>query len=253
MLKVARQVSDPSLTSIAKLDETEIEVGKVLGKGEFSVVRVISEIELRRKFTLLENEDSQEKRQYMSKNYYRSENDELRYAIKRLRPDVIRKYFQEKSDFSADTDSFLELRKGDKGDELRMSRKGAENVVMDVLATEAMILGQIVHPNIARLRAISTRDPLSPNFFIVIDRLTQILYDKIYAEWKPKVQRLTGKIGGILLQISMSKRFELYLLQEIQLTVAYDIASALSYLHKQRLVFLFVLHYHSLILFESLK
>lgn len=81
------------------------------------------------------------------------------------------------------------------------------------------------------MRAIATGSSLEPNFFIIMDRLYEIL-DHRYEKWVVAKQRYKGGLFG-----RGADRDRLHSLLVERLTVAYDLAAALCYMHEQRLVY----------------
>jgi len=118
--------------------------------------------------------------------------------------------------------------------------------VMD-LALEVRFLSDMMHPNIVKLRAVSTGDVLSDDFFLVMDRLYDTLETRIYKVWKPKQDRqklsLTSLLGKLLCFGGKSKEEgEAELIQdtcllEERLIYAYDLSSAVSYLHRRKIIY----------------
>ncbi len=104
------------------------------------------------------------------------------------------------------------------------------------MATEARVLSNVTdHPNIVKMRALSESGPFggSDGFFIVLDRLYDTLEQRLVT-WKRKIDRLTG-IGAKVL------RRDPFGLEKDQLHIdrlvaAYDLSSAVAYLHKNRVI-----------------
>ncbi len=97
------------------------------------------------------------------------------------------------------------------------------------LALEAKYLSVIQHPHIIKMRATSSTHPCSGNYFIVLDRL----YDTLTARlclWKDDLKKYSG-IGKVR-DLKGEKR-ELKL--ATRLKVAYDLCSALGFIHENRL------------------
>lgn len=218
---------------VARFEEDEIRLGTILGRGEFGVIRSLQSISLSKDFNAA-NEHENSLRKKMSMNLMRNSEmnskckeskqkqcQEMRYAVKSLRADIMMKYFSNKNDRKLDGSNSHSDKHRD--------------VVMDVLAIEAKILSEISHPNIIRLRAISNDHPLSSSFFIVLDRLKEILSDRINLEWRPLIKRLyKGKFINSILKSRENER-NLLLLQ--QLEVASDLVSAMCFLHKNWIIY----------------
>jgi len=102
--------------------------------------------------------------------------------------------------------------------------------VMD-LAIETRFLAVVRHPNIIKMRAISSINPSQKHYFILLDRLYDTLTDRITA-WKKKKAAMQGlqKIRDL----KGDKKKRLFL---DRLIVAYDLCSALNYLHRLNIVY----------------
>lgn len=96
------------------------------------------------------------------------------------------------------------------------------NAVVD-LAVEARFLSVVRHPNIIKMRAMDMSDPFRSDFFVVLDRLYDIMPVRM-RKWKKQ----NG--GGLKKLFDLrGKKAQAFWVE--RLTVAYDIACALSYLH----------------------
>jgi serine/threonine protein kinase len=96
------------------------------------------------------------------------------------------------------------------------------NGIVD-LAMEAKWLAAIQHPHIVSIRGVSLADPCSRNYFIVIDRLHEILTMRLQT-WKKHQPSSLRKMMH-----SGCAKERAYWLERVG--VAYDVASALAYLH----------------------
>ena len=104
------------------------------------------------------------------------------------------------------------------------------------MANEARILSFLTdHPNIIQMRAICQETPFGEpcDNFILLDRLYDTLEKRIKT-WKREVDELTG----IRAHLSRrdpggAKKVKLY---EQRVTVAYDLSSALAYIHRNRII-----------------
>lgn len=142
-------------------------------------------------------------RKFLINNCLR-DSGEARYAIKRLRKEIVQDAQQYPS--------------------------GA----MD-LAVEALFLADLSHPNIIKLRAIAASDPFSiPNddyYFLVLDRLQDTLTVRMkkWRERKRKLKTLVGRIadvGGCKRQALLDER----------LAAAFDLSAAMAYLKQNRIL-----------------
>ena len=195
----------------------ELKLGRVLGRGGFCVVNEVTKITLAAKgsnngeatttstttTTMNNNNNNNNKledehqihnvvqdRAFMAQHCIRRGKD-CRYAIKRV---------QEAS--RKDPQLFI-------------------NAVVD-LAIESRFLAVVRHPNIIKMRAMDNHGPFQPTFFVVLDRLYDIMPIRL-KKWKKQQ-------GGSLKKIFKSKKQKEAFYVE-RLSVAYDIACALSYLH----------------------
>ena len=92
-----------------------------------------------------------------------------------------------------------------------------------------MILSTISHPHIITLRAIGSKeDMLNPNFFFVIDRLTDTLDTRIL-KWKATTKSANNRMNKLLRKDT--SRQKLNELMETKLSYAYDLMGAIEYLH----------------------
>ena len=191
----------------------ELKFGKVLGRGGFCVVNEVTSI------TLLEGDESEPKengrysgvskdehyihnvvqdRAFMARHSIRKGKD-YRYAIKRV---------QDKS--KTDPHHYV-------------------NAIVD-LATEARFLAVIRHSNIIKMRAMEDGSPYTNGFFVVLDKLYDIMPTRLN-KWKKEE-------GGALKKMFQSKNTMVNFWLE-RLSVAYDLSCALSYLHGMRYVIFF--------------
>jgi serine/threonine protein kinase len=136
-------------------------------------------------------------RQFMQNHYLRLGKD-CRYAIKTMR-DVCR----------TDSDIFT--------------------TAMVDLAIEAKFLSVVRHPNIIKMRAMSEGDLIDPYSFVILDRLHENLVHRIEV-WQKKSKNNWGKL------FDFQKKKEKAFFAD-RLTVAYDVASALEYLHNLNIIY----------------
>lgn len=102
--------------------------------------------------------------------------------------------------------------------------------VMD-LAIETRFLAVIRHPNIIKMRAVSSIDPYRDNYFIVLDRLYDTLTERVVA-WKESKKKTTG--FHRVRDLKGDKKKALWI---DRVLVAHDICSALRYLHRNNIVY----------------
>ena len=190
----------------------ELTLGKVLGRGGFCVVSEISKIVLRHQPDVSESNNTErlddehtiqnivQDRSFMEAHCLRGSKKDCRYAIKTLLPTC------------------------------RNDEQTYINGVVD-LAVEARFLAVIRHPSIIKMRAMAATSPFSTTqpFFVVLDRLYDILGTRM-TKWKKQKPKGMGK----LLDRSGQKEKDFWI---ERITVAYDLASALDYLHGLNVVY----------------
>jgi len=202
-------------------EKSEIILGKVLGLGGFCVIKEITGMKLENYDvddedatnpecnetpSLLESFLSCEpgaentlRRKMMSGNLTRNDGD-ARYAIKQLRVTI----------------------EGDR----------RVHAIKD-LKSEAKFLSMIDHPNVIKMRGSADYGPLRGNgFFIVLDRLYDTLEERLekwqnrnekikYKSFFPKCRKINVAISNLWME---------------KIKAAHDLASALDYLHRKRIM-----------------
>jgi len=101
------------------------------------------------------------------------------------------------------------------------------NGIVD-LAMEAKWLASIQHPNIIQIRGISNKPPYSRNFFIILDRLYDILTLRLQT-WKKHRPDILKKV----MHRNCKQERAIWL---ERITVAHDVASALAHLHSHNVI-----------------
>ena len=198
---------------------TELDLGRVLGRGGFCVVNEIQKFKLESNSPLdkksgsglcdVEDEEEDEfgelrydggvlvqDRKFMARRCLRK-GSHPRYAIKILSDECLE-----------DPERFV-------------------GGVID-LAVESRFLSVIRHPNIIKMRGVADCNPYDRGFFVVLDRLYATLTMKI-SEWKKQVGKTSG-IGKIL-DMKGKKKRKIWV---DRLVVVYDLSTALEYLHNQK-------------------
>jgi len=99
------------------------------------------------------------------------------------------------------------------------------------LALEAKYLSSLSHPSILDVRGVAACGPFSGGYFIIIDRLDETLPKRLN-NWMT-VDRQTKGVTGLF----TGGRSKVNDLLVKRLLVAFDIASALAYLHELRVVY----------------
>jgi hypothetical protein len=187
------------------LVKKELTLGKVLGRGGFCVVQEVNKITLEDggagKQVKTSEDDEHfihnvvQDRVFMAGHCIRK-GKENRYAVKTMQ-DSCRK----------DPQTFI-------------------NAVVD-LAVEARFLSVVRHPNIIKMRAMDSGDRCCPEFFVVLDRLYDIMPVRLQ-KWKKQKK---GGLGKMMFDRKGVKQQAFWV---ERLTVCYDIACALKYLHDHR-------------------
>jgi serine/threonine protein kinase len=206
-----------------QFDLSELTLGKVLGKGGFgtvSEVRVFNaganvKANIKAKHTSdekmgkedpteteteVEGEVEMQGRQFIAEHCIRKGGD-ARYAIKMLSKEI-------KKDQPLSIQGMADMK------------------------VETHYLSNIEHPNIVKLRAISKIDPYDMKYFIVMDRLYDTLESKI-EKWANVAARRHSPIG-VLFDLKGKRRASLL---EERLLAAYDLASAIQYLHGRGIIY----------------
>jgi serine/threonine protein kinase len=202
---------DPSCTHeyfFTCLSFVELNLGRVLGRGGFCVVNEVTKI------NLIEGEQSQ-----ANENGRLSKDEHYIHNIVQDRSFMARHSTRKGKDYR-----YAVKRVQDK------SKKEAEhfvNAVVD-LATEARFLAVIRHANIIKMRAMENASPYSSGFFVVLDKLYDIMPARL-KRWKKEE-------GGAMKKMMKSKNAKINFWVE-RLSVAYDLSCALSYLHGMRYVY----------------
>ena len=195
-----------------------MKLGRTLGRGGFCVVSEVVNITLRKD---KDNEESNtavnqhahvhdydgvhdyddmyqhiiQDRQFMEAHCLRGSTKDCRYAIKKLHDSCYN-----------DSSTFI-------------------NGVVD-LAIEARYLSVIRHSNIIKMRAMSSYSPMDSRFFVVLDKLYDILTPRLikWKKAKPIGLKKLMDVGG---KKALSAWVE-------RCTFGYDLACALKYLHNNQ-------------------
>jgi len=211
-----------------KFEFSELQLGKVLGKGGFGTVSEIRafvmngkkvQVNTRKGFSddLEETEyydpsntnsssdatkAQQDARTFIAQHCLRN-NSDARYAIKMLSPEVVK----------------------DKG----MFVQG----MMD-MALETRFMCDMEHPNIVKIRAMAQCDPFHAEYFLVMDRLYDTLERRIQKVWLPKHKRQKSFLGKAILDRKGEKKDALF---EERIVYAFDLAAAINYLHQRKILY----------------
>lgn len=205
-----------------KFATSEVTLGKVLGKGGFGTVYEVrgfkanferisrsKKIAISTRNLMGNIDDGQddeevkvgemESRKFISDHCLRN-NGHARYAVKFLSPTTV-----------ADPANFIQG-------------------IID-MAIETRILSDTEHPNIIKVRALAKISPFNDDYFIVMDRLYDTLDGRIKqwekrANWVKGVGKLFDRKGGKSKDLVCEK-----------MVAAYDLSSALGYLHSRNIVY----------------
>jgi len=203
-----------SLIYFQLYEKHKTELGDTLiGRGEFCNVFPVHQISLDDHLPRLTALNDKERRQREAIARECAGNTE-RYVIKQMRQDV--------HNFGM--------------------KRGIERLIY-VLQKETHMLRRIDHPNIITLRAVGESDPIDESYFIVLDRLEYTLQDKIYEKWHSIYQYAMKKKGSIKNILSFGRTYKKYgksykeELRSERLKDMIDLANALSYLHRNRMIY----------------
>ena len=205
-------IVDPKLEkTIPRFESSEMVIGKHLGSGGFNNVFELDAIDLlpdpksapnARK---IGSELQQQHRSFVARHVYRESSGSKRYAVKFLSPETVR-----------DEDRFC---------------TGAADLVV-----EAKFLASLSHPHIVRLRGMAaagtsgfaSREEMG--YFLILDRLSCTL-DHRLEEWKQRrIQQEQTRSSTNKSMVTRSFLAE-------RLHVAFDVASALQYLHDRNIIY----------------
>lgn len=186
-----------------RFEISELGMGKVLGKGGFGVVNEIRSLKIvhdkrgKKKGDNEVDDVEEQAREFIAEHCIRDGGD-ARYAVKYLREEVIK-----------NPAMFI--------------------LAIKDMAIESRFLSSIKHPNIVKMRALSTVDPCNENFFIIMDRLYDTLEKRI-EKWRKRHKAAFSIVG----RVTDRKGLKVLALLEERVVAAYDISSAFEYLHSHK-------------------
>jgi len=232
-----------SEASLPQFEESELSLGKVIGRGGFCVVREITKIKSRdnkesfSSFSSLRGSERKKKSSFFSSMRSSSSlSARSTSALKQSSSSIA-----EESSVSTPTYITKEfLVKTSRRPRYVMKRVSDEfkNENKDTyvkgcidLALEAKYLSSLSHPSILDVRGVAACGPFSGGYFIIIDRLDETLPKRLN-NWMT-VDRQTKGVTGLF----TGGRSKVNDLLVKRLLVAFDIASALAYLHELRVVY----------------
>jgi serine/threonine protein kinase len=222
------KVLDPTVeATIPKFDSEEITLGRVLGRGGFCVVREIEKIKTPTSNGYTRKSKGSILTRMMMKQS-RGKQPECQNSIKDFQIEHSRDSVASRSKLSRKSGRYVLKR-------LALDLKHSDKItymkgIVD-MAMEAKFLSALDHPNIIGLTGVSTQDPYSDGYFLVLEKLDETLSRKIktWMNIDRQCQGITGVFTG-------SKRKEEDLYRD-RIEAAYDIAAGAAYLHEKNIIF----------------
>lgn len=202
---------------IPKFKTSELTIGRVLGRGGFCVVSEITKVTLRDSSRQASTKSGKQKRR-SSNNLEDLEEEE--YQITNIVQD---RKFMEQHCIRGGKDARYAIKK--LSDDCMKDPSLFVNGIVD-LAIEARFLAVIRHPNIIKMRAVEIGPPSSKEFFVVLDRLYDIMSQRVKTWKKRQPSRFLDRKG--------KKREALWL---ERVTVGHDLACALKYMHSLNVIY----------------
>lgn len=178
----------------------ELKIGRVLGKGGFSVVSELQSIKID---DVYDTSDEETAIRTAFASTCSPAEPSNRYVVKLLRTDL-------------------------------PEDEHAKGVVD--LAIEAEFLRDLVHPNIIKMRATANSDPHESKFFVILDRLIITLERKINF-WRTEVGENVGVWFGPCFGYCCAKTHVLHRLWMERLMVSRDISLAIQFLHSKGVLY----------------
>lgn len=185
---------------LPKFSRSELTLGRLVGKGGFSLVFEIAKIEVDEVFDV--STKQAERRRQVAQNSVAFCDSSPKYAIKVLRDDLIDE----------------EHSKG----------------VID-LAVEARFLRRLLHENIVSMVATANSDPLESRFFVILELLNSTLEGRL-TYWRKEINK-TMSIWCGPFGYCCANRPVLHGIWIERIRVAKSIASAINYLHGEDIIY----------------
>jgi serine/threonine protein kinase len=95
--------------------------------------------------------------------------------------------------------------------------------------SETRLLAGLNHPHICKLRATAIEPTFHQDYFIILDRLYEVLDSRLQV-WQKRWQKYHGLFGRFY---SLSKKKQLWF---DQLSAGHGLASAIAYLHSKSII-----------------
>lgn len=200
------ELSLEATSTPARFDLDEISVGVLLGTGGFSDVYEI--VTFNQKTKKHYSEAEEKSRSELVTCCRRAAKDHCGpYALKQLRRKLV--------------------------DNTKKFSNGAIDLTL-----EAAFLASLDHPNLLNIHGVASDGAAGyltgrhDGYFLIVDRLSETLQDRIMT-WRKRRKKLNTRLGRLM--DKQGKKLDK--LMEERLKVAFDIASALNYLHSRNLVY----------------
>ncbi|KAG7349394.1 serine/threonine protein kinase [Nitzschia inconspicua] len=233
--KIDKRTSDWDVLNhsldVPKLSIKEIEMGRFLGEGGFFKVHEIQKITLDKSAADDTSESEARELEELQDMTSRICSDDKGSGVGSALIVQDRRFMEKNCCRPSQSGGKLNCRYA-----IKMMKKGAlsdpglfVNTLVD-MAIEAKFLSSLRHPNIIKMRGISTDFiAAGADSFIILDRLYQTLTERI-ASWKDKKENGFGFVFDF-----RGKKSKAFLAE--RLTVAFDVANALEYLHDRNIIY----------------
>lgn len=159
-----------NIDTFPTFDRSQLQLGKVLGKGGFGTVYEVRGVKVDPK---IENGECQ----FIADHCLREKTCDARYAIKMLSPEVV-----------------------------KVNGKFIRGTLD--MAIETRIFSDMEHPNIVKARALAMVTPFDEGYFIMMDRLYDTMEGRI-DKWAKKAKRVSG-LGGKIFDRNGDKKEQLW-------------------------------------------
>jgi serine/threonine protein kinase len=99
------------------------------------------------------------------------------------------------------------------------------------LAMETRFLGALDHPHIIKLEGVSTRDAFSDGYFIILEKVSETLTNKVKG-WMDMDRQCKGITG-----VFTGSKQKVQRLHSERIAAAYDLSTGMKFLHGRNIVF----------------